>query len=185
MKLKIEYLPLTEIRTYPNNSKIHTADQIEAIKKSITEFGFNDPIAIWGNGEIIEGHGRVIAATELGIDKVPVIRLDELTDDQRKAYMLVHNKLTMDTDFNMDILQMELSELESMNMEDFGFTIEIEDPDDWDEDPEEDEDDETEPDLPKEYTESEFGVLVMCKDEADMVAKYKELSKLGYNCRPY
>lgn len=184
MKLKIEYLPISEVKTYPNNAKIHTAEQIEAIKKSITDFGFNDPIAIWGNGEIIEGHGRVIAANELGIEKVPVIRLDELTDAQRKAYMLVHNKLTMDTDFNMDILQMELASLDSMSMEDFGFSIEMEDPEEWED--EESTDEETEPYIPKETgVDSEFGVLVMCADEADMVKVYKELSKLGYNCRPY
>ena len=185
MKLKIEYLPISEIKTYPNNAKIHTAEQINGIKRSIQDFGFNDPIAIWGNGEVIEGHGRIIAATELGMDKVPVIRLDELTDQQRKAYMLVHNKLTMDTDFNMDILQIELSSLDSMQMEDFGFTILMDDPDPEDFEDKEDPEEETEPYIPKEYTDDEFGVLVMCADEADMVKTYKELSKLGYNCKPY
>lgn len=90
MKLKIEYVPTDKIAPYKGNAKIHTPEQIEQIKDSILQFGFNDPIAIWGDGTVIEGHGRLIAARELHFDKVPVIRLDELTDDQRRAYILVH-----------------------------------------------------------------------------------------------
>lgn len=119
-----------ELKPYANNAKIHTEEQIEQIKKSIKEFGMNDPIAIWKNNEIIEGHGRLIACSELGIDTVPVIRLDELTDEQRKAYMLVHNKLTMDTDFDLDVLKEELDDIVSIAMDKYGFdlsAIEIED----------------------------------------------------------
>lgn len=121
MELKIEYLPITELKPYANNAKLHPAEQIEQIKKSIEQFGMNDPIAIWKNNEIIEGHGRLIAATELGLEVVPVIRLDELTDEQRKAYALIHNKLTMNSDFDIDLLSMELDDISSINMQDFGF----------------------------------------------------------------
>ena len=76
MELKIEYMKTKDLKPYANNAKIHTAEQIEQIKNSIKEFGMNDPIAIWKNNEIIEGHGRLIACSELGIDEVPVIRLD-------------------------------------------------------------------------------------------------------------
>lgn len=125
MKLQIEYLGKEELKPYVNNAKIHTPEQIEQIKKSIEEFGFNDPIAIWRDNEIIEGHGRLLAVMEMpGIETVPIIRLDNLTDDQRRAYMLVHNKLTMNTDFNLKLLT---SELESINMDidmkKFGFDI--------------------------------------------------------------
>lgn len=124
MKLEIEYIPISEIKLYPNNAKIHTAEQIEQIKKSIQEFGFNDPIGIW-HGECVEGHGRIIAATELGIETVPVIRLDELSDEQRKAYMLVHNKLTMNTDFDIDLLNIELDNITDIDMTDFGFSLDF------------------------------------------------------------
>lgn len=83
----------------------------------------NDPIAIWKNNEIIEGHGRLIACSELGIDKVPVIRLDDLTDEQRKAYMLVHNQLTMNTGFDIDVLKEELDDIVSVAMDEYGFDI--------------------------------------------------------------
>lgn len=123
MKLKIEYLPKEELKPYANNAKIHTAEQVEQIKKSIREFGFNDPIAVWHDNEIIEGHGRLLAAMEMDeIDQVPIIRLDDLTDEQRRAYMLAHNKLTMNTGYDFSLLEMELEEITSFNMSDFGFT---------------------------------------------------------------
>lgn len=125
MKLEIEYIPISEIKLYPNNAKIHTAEQIEQIKKSIQEFGFNDPIGIW-HGECVEGHGRIIAATELGLETVPVIRLDGLTDEQRRAYMLVHNKLTMNTNFDVDLLGIELGSIVDIDMSEFGFNLDYE-----------------------------------------------------------
>lgn len=111
-QLKIEYVPIEKLKTYPNNAKIHTAEQIEQIKQSIQQFGFNDPIAVWKKNEIIEGHGRLIAANELGLKEVPIIRLDNLTDDERRAYMLVHNQLTMNTGFDVELLDIELEMLD-------------------------------------------------------------------------
>lgn len=140
MKLKIEYMSTEALKPYANNAKIHTAEQIEQIKASILEFGMNDPIAIWKNDEIIEGHGRLVACLQLGIKEVPVIRLDGLSDEQRKAYMLVHNKLTMNTDFDVDMLNVELDAIEDIDMETFGFTLyDEEEPDEIveDEEPEE------------------------------------------------
>lgn len=127
MKLKVEYIPINEITPYENNAKIHTEEQIEQIKKSIEEFGMNDPIGIWGKDNIIiEGHGRLMALQELGWDEVPVIRLDDLTDEQRRAYTLIHNQTTMNTGFNIDILNEELQNIE-IDMSDFGFDIELDD----------------------------------------------------------
>lgn len=120
MELKIEYVDLDQLRPYKNNAKIHTRAQIEQIKKSIKELGMNDPIAIWKNDEIIEGHGRFQACQELGIEKVPIIRLDHLTNDKRKAYALIHNKLTMDTGLDDEILKIELGDID-FDMGDFGF----------------------------------------------------------------
>jgi len=120
MKLKVEYIPINDITPYENNAKIHTPEQIEQIKKSIEEFGMNDPIGIWRDNIIIEGHGRLMALKELGYEEVPVIRLDDLTDDQRKAYTLIHNQTTMNTGFDLDILNEELQSID-LDMSDFGF----------------------------------------------------------------
>lgn len=127
MKLKVEYLPINDLKPYENNAKIHTPEQIEQIKKSIQEFGMNDPIGIWGKDNlIVEGHGRLMACKELGYEEVPVIRLDDLTDEQRKAYTLVHNQTTMNTGFDIDILNEELDNIE-LDMSGYGFDIEIDD----------------------------------------------------------
>ena len=126
-KLKVEYMTTDALKPYANNAKIHTAEQIEQIKKSIQEFGMNDPIAIWKNNEIIEGHGRLLACVELGIESVPVIRLDTLSDQQRKAYTLVHNQLTMNTPFDIDVLNEELGDIVDVDMKAFGFSISKED----------------------------------------------------------
>lgn len=120
--LIVEYLSKEDLKPYANNAKLHTGEQVEQIKKSITEFGFNDPIAIWHENEVIEGHGRLLAAMEMKtVDKVPVIRLDDLTDEQRRAYMLVHNKLTMNTGFVLELLEERLSEITDIQMKDYGF----------------------------------------------------------------
>lgn len=172
MQLKIEYVPIEDIKPYAGNAKTHPAEQIEQIKKSIEQFGFNDPIAIW-HDEVVEGHGRLIAATEMGIDVVPIIRLDGLTDDQRRAYALVHNKLTMDSGFNFDLLQMELESL-SFDMSEFGFDMGTRD----------DDGDEQEPsdDTGFNYKE-QYGVIVMCADEADQEQVYNRLVGEGYECK--
>lgn len=123
MELKIEYIPTELLVPYENNAKLHPSEQIEQIKKSIKEFGFNDPIAVWRDNIIIEGHGRLIAAKELKIEKVPIIRLDSLSDEQRLAYMLVHNKLTMNSDFDLDVLSEELDKISQIAMDDYGFDL--------------------------------------------------------------
>ena len=95
-------------------------------KKSIQEFGNNDPIAIDGNNIIIEGHGRLLALKELGYEEVEVIKLTHLTEEQRRAYTLIHNKLTMNTDFDIEILMSELESIEDIDMGEFDFDLNIE-----------------------------------------------------------
>ena len=120
-KLKIEYANPDSLTPYSGNAKKHPAEQIEQIKQSILDYGFNDPIAVW-HDEIVEGHGRLYAARELGLDKVPIIRLDDLTDEQRRAYTLVHNQLTLNTDYDTEVL---LSELQAVDIDwsQYGFDI--------------------------------------------------------------
>jgi len=122
-QLQIEYVDIREVKPYANNAKIHTDEQISQIIESIKLFGMNDPIAVWKDGEIIEGHGRLIACEKLGMKKVPVIRLDVLTDEQRRAYMNIHNQLTMNTGFDIDLLAEELGKIENIDMSMFGFDI--------------------------------------------------------------
>ena len=124
MKLKIEYVDINSIKPYKNNAKLHPEEQIQQIKKSIEQFGMDDPIGIWKD-EIVEGHGRLIACKSLGYTEVPIIRLDHLTDEERKAYTLAHNKLTMNSDFDIDILNDELDDILNIDMSDFGFDLDL------------------------------------------------------------
>ena len=126
MELKIEYVPIGSISEYENNAKLHPERQVEQIKKSIQDYGMNDPIAVWHN-EIVEGHGRLMACKELGFDTVPIIRLDDLTDAQRREYMLVHNKTTMNSDFDFAALEIELGELTEFDADFYEFELEPED----------------------------------------------------------
>lgn len=124
--MEIIKIKIGDLKPYEKNAKIHTEKQIEQIKNSIEEFGMNDPIAVWGKDNlIIEGHGRLEALKQLGYEEVECIRLDHLTDEERKAYTLAHNKLTMNTDFDFDILEQELGEIDTIDMSDFGFITEV------------------------------------------------------------
>ena len=124
-QLKIEYLDISQLKPYENNAKVHTEEQIAQIMKSIEEFGMNDPIAVWQDNEIIEGHGRLMACQKLGIKEVPIIRLDILTDEQRRAYMNIHNQLTMNTGFDIQLLEEELKSITNIDMSMFGFDIDF------------------------------------------------------------
>lgn len=124
--MKIEKISIDKIKPYENNAKLHPPEQIEQIKKSIKEFGNNDPIAIDENNVIIEGHGRYKALKELGFKEIEVIRLSHLNEQQKKAYILAHNKLTMNTGFDFNMLSLELDSINDFDMSDFGFGIDFE-----------------------------------------------------------
>lgn len=120
--MQIIEIDINDIKQYKNNAKIHTKKQIEQIVKSIERYGNNDPIAIDENNTIIEGHDRYLALKKLGYTEVPVIRLEHLTEEQKREYILVHNKLTMNTDFDLETLKSELDFI-NFDMTEFDFDI--------------------------------------------------------------
>ena len=124
MELKIEYLTLDKLKPYEKNARKHQEADLSTIKASISEFGMSDPIGVWGKDNIIvEGHGRYLACKELGIDEVPVIHLDHLTDEQRRAYALAHNKTAEMSEWDIDLLGEELDGIFDIDMSDFGFDL--------------------------------------------------------------
>lgn len=125
MELKIEYLPVESLTPYEGNARKHAPDDIESIKISIQNDGFNDPIGIWGKDNIIvEGHGRQIAAKELGMETVPCIRLDHLTDEQRREYAIRHNRTAELSAWDFGKLDEELAalDIQGIDMSDLKFT---------------------------------------------------------------
>lgn len=126
--MEIIRLKIANLTPYEGNAKLHPKEQIAQIINSIKQFGFCDPVGIWGEKNmIVEGHGRVLALQEMGETEVDCIRLDHLTDEERKAYTLAHNKTTMSSDFDLDKLEAELKALGEMDLDfsmaDFGFDL--------------------------------------------------------------
>lgn len=120
--LEVVYLSTDALKPYECNARKHEEKDIDAIVNSIKQFGFNDPIGVWGKDNlIVEGHGRLLAAKKLGMTEVPCIRLDELTDEQRRAYALAHNKTAELSSWLDDILAKELDDLTDFDMSAFGF----------------------------------------------------------------
>lgn len=131
--MEIEIINIEDIKLYKKNAKLHPQRQIDQIIESIKQFGNNDPIAIDEKNVIIEGHGRYEALKQMGVNEVPVIKLKHLKAQQKKAYILTHNKLTMNSDFDIDILNEELEAITDIDMSIFDFEPII---DDEEEDPE-------------------------------------------------
>lgn len=119
--LKIEMLATDSLQEYEGNARQHGEIDITAIKESIEMFGFNDPIGIWGDNVIVEGHGRLIAAKELGMTEVPCIRLDHMNDEERRAYALAHNKTAELSSWNFPQLNLELAGIKSLDMSKLNF----------------------------------------------------------------
>ena len=117
---QIQEWDITRISPYEHNAKLHPDSHVEQIADSIEEFTFLDPIAVDEKGEILEGHGRLLAAKKRGDTTVPVIQVTGLTDAQKVAYRLAHNKLTMNTGFDPELLKLDFEFLQ-----DEGFDLDL------------------------------------------------------------
>lgn len=107
----IEMVAVTALKPYPRNARRHTKKPVRQICDSIRRFGFTNPVLVSDEGEIIAGHGRVMAAKELGITTVPTVKLSHLNAEERRAYVLADNKLALNAGWDMEILADELQAL--------------------------------------------------------------------------
>ncbi|WP_291854841.1 site-specific DNA-methyltransferase [Bradyrhizobium sp.] len=107
--LVIEYRPVDALVPYARNARLHSAEQVAKIAASIKRFGFNNPILVDAQATIVAGHGRVMAAASLGLDRVPVIVLGHLSDDERRAYTLADNRIALDASWDEALLAQELA----------------------------------------------------------------------------
>lgn len=126
-KLKIVYRKPQSLKAYERNARVHPPEQIDQIRASIREFGFTNPILLKDDGETVgAGHGRLEAALAEGLDKVPTITLEGLSEDQWRAYVLADNKIAEGASWNDDILRVELQDMIAVefNLASIGFTTE-------------------------------------------------------------
>jgi ParB family transcriptional regulator, chromosome partitioning protein len=122
--LQIEQIQLATLIPYINNSRTHSDEQVAQIAASIKEFGFNNPILVDKDNSIIAGHGRLQAARKLGLTEVPCVRLEHLTETQRKAYIIADNRLALNAGWDNELLRFELNELDgNIDLSLLGFTV--------------------------------------------------------------
>jgi len=118
--VKITQKKVTELIPYVNNSRTHSDEQIAQIAASIKEFGWTNPILVDGSNGIIAGHGRLLAARKLGYEEVPTIELADLTETQKKAYIIADNRLALNAGWDNEMLALELGEIGEL-----GFDLDL------------------------------------------------------------
>lgn len=127
MKHKIEHLPVASLTPYARNARTHSDEQVAQIAASIQEFGFTNPVLIDGNGGVIAGHGRVMAASRLSLEHVPCIRLSHLSDAQKRAYVIADNQIALNAGWNDELLRAEIEglKLDGFNLDLLGFEDDV------------------------------------------------------------
>jgi len=176
----LEHLPIDGLIPYARNSRTHSPEQVAQIAASIREFGFTNPILIDADGGIIAGHGRVLAARQLGLATVPCLRLGHLNEAQKRAYIIADNKLALNAGWDEDLLAQEIKDLQAM---DFGLDLLGFDASDLDKYLAET-GGETFPEKKDGITYQEkYAVLVECQSEKDQERIYNQLTGLGLTCK--
>lgn len=114
-----------KLKPYKKNSKKHSERQVQRIANSIKEFGFTKPVLVWGKNQIVAGHGAVEAAISLGLTEIPIRRVDHLSEQQMRAYVIADNKLAEESKWDMGVLHEELTDLGRLdfNLELTGFSL--------------------------------------------------------------
>src|SRR5699024_2440755 len=169
---EIRNISLSELKEYDNNPRLINDEAVDRVAASIKEFGFKVPIIVDENNVIVAGHTRKLAAQSIGMDEIPVIIADDLTEEQIKAFRLADNKVAEFSEWDFDLLSDELDELD-MDMDDFGFD-EIEEKDNV----EEEEEDTSSVDLDENVV-----IVVEADTESKLEEIFTELVEEGYQCR--
>lgn len=171
--IEIKYKNIKELKPYKKNAKKHPKEQIERIANSIKEFGFTQPVIIDKDNCVVAGHGRILGAKKAGIKNIPTVCLEDLTEEQIKAYRLVDNK-TNESDWDFSLLDEELGILaQDIDMELFGFESMM-----TDEELEEEKKKKVEFEIKEKYE-----VHIICKDEKQMEQVYNKTKGLGVECK--
>jgi ParB-like chromosome segregation protein Spo0J len=172
--MEIEKIKTGKLIPYANNARTHTDDQVAQIAASIRAFGFNNPVLVDDELNIIAGHGRVLAAGVLDLEEVPCVKLSHLTENQKKAYILADNKIALNAGWDIQLLKLELETLDAADLKLTGFS--------------ESEikgffsDDEIKDDYENGDAGS-FEIIVECVSEYDQRTLLEKLNSQGYKCK--
>ena len=166
----IQMMPIDTVKPYIYNPRVN--DQaVDAVARSIEEFGFRSPIVVDESKTIINGHTRLKAAKQLGLEQVPVLLADDLTEEQVRAFRLADNKTAELAEWDDDMLEEELSLLDDIDMSEFGF-------EDMVEELEEEKLDNT----PHELNDDDV-IVIECDNEQELEQTFMKLQNEGYKCR--
>lgn len=174
---RVERRKVADLAPYAGNARKHSDAQVAQIARSIQEFGFTVPVLIDTDGTIIAGHGRVMAAQRLGLKEVPVMVAEGWTEAQRRAYSIADNKLTLNGEWDVDVLQ---AEFEALRVDGFDLSLTGFEPGEL-QAPGSAPGSIEEPPASK-YSE-QYGVIVICGSEDEQRATYERLNSEGLNCR--
>ena len=164
----VTMMDLSEVRPYEKNAKKHPDEQVEHIANSIREFGWQQPLVVDKDNVLVIGHGRLLAAKKLGLKQVPVVRADDLTPEQIAALRLADNK-TNESEWDVDLLDLELEGIEEIDMEQFGFELNIDA-------------NETAQRTEANYLET-ISVVIDCENDVEAENIFNKLTEEGYVCR--
>lgn len=175
-ELKVEYKKASDLIPYVNNTRTHDEKQVNQIASSIKEWGFTNPILVDEQNGIIAGHGRLMAAQKLKIENVPTITLKDLTEAQKKAYIIADNKLALNAGWNNELLMLEIENLKELdfNIELLGFS---------EEELKFEEEKKEEKELVEEEYKETFQILIECENEEEQEKIYNKLTEEGIKCR--
>ena len=175
----IKKVKVSDLIPYANNSRTHSDEQVLQIASSIKEFGFLNPVIIDADNGIIAGHGRVMAAKKLGIDELPCIDASHLTEAQKKAYIIADNKLALNSEWDNELLRIELNVLDEMgfDLDLTGFSADelAQLSDDLEIEEEKQSDGES-------YSEA-YSIVIDCIDEEEQEALYNEFKSRVIRCQ--
>jgi ParB-like chromosome segregation protein Spo0J len=176
MAKRIESWPLSRLRPYERNPRTHSAEQVDKIARSIQAYGFTNPILVDENDGILAGHGRLMAARKLRLAEVPVIPLTGLTEEQKRAYIIMDNRLALDAGWDEDLLRGELEALQEENFDLLLTGFE-------EEELEEILAGEGTPSDPTDPSDAKIGVFVNCRSSRQQKQVLALLNERGYDCR--
>ena len=179
---RVERRPVAELRRYDRNPRKHTDEEIDLVAASIKRYGWTVPVLIDENATLIAGHCRLAAAEKLGLESVPVMVAEGWSDEEKRAYCVLDNQLTIKGEWDGDLLRGELGELQGVgfDLSTLGFSDKeldellggaTEEPVDGIED------------APASKYEEQYGVIVICKDELEQTEVYDRLTADGLNCK--